>query len=76
MVTCKKTFNPFPPVKVLSELDTDLVTMDMKGKLPYTEAAVSEIQRLASVLPIAPPRLATRDRFDETLFRPKTFWPK
>jgi cytochrome P450 len=35
--------------------------MDLKSRLPYTEAAVSEIQRLASVLPIAPPRLATKD---------------
>ena len=35
--------------------------MDLRSRLPYTEAAVSEIQRLASVLPIAPPRLATED---------------
>ena len=39
----------------------DVVTMDLRSKLPYTEATVSEIQRLASVLPIAPPRLATKD---------------
>ena len=47
--------------KVLSDMNVDEVVLDMKSRLPYTEATISEIQRLASVLPIAPPRLATKD---------------
>ena len=42
-------------------MNVDEVVLDMKSRLPYTEATISEIQRLASVLPIAPPRLATKD---------------
>ena len=47
--------------KVLSDMNVDEVILDMKSSLPYTEATISEIQRLASVLPIAPPRLATKN---------------
>ncbi len=50
-------------MQVLSDLNCDVVTLDIKSQLPYTEATVSEVQRLASVLPIAPPRLTTKDVF-------------
>lgn len=53
--------------KVRSEIDDfcqnelELVTLESKSSLPYTEATMLEIQRLASVLPISPPRLAKQD---------------
>jgi len=48
-------------LKVLESEGSDLITLDMKPKLPYFEAIISEVQRLASVLPIAPPRVSPVD---------------
>ena len=39
----------------------NLISTDDKPNLTYTEATVMEISRLASVLPIAPPRQTTGD---------------
>jgi len=60
------TRHPDVAQKVQKELDeqtgdSQLVTLDDKEKLPYTESTVLEISRLASVLPIAPPRQTTGD---------------
>merc|ERR1719167_366706 len=58
--------NPKVARKVQAELDEyvserPLVTLGDREHLPYTEATVTEISRLASVLPIAPPRQTTGD---------------
>jgi len=45
----------------ISNAGLDFVTLEDKHLLPYTEATVFEISRLASVLPIAPPRQTTGD---------------
>ena len=40
---------------------TSEVRLDHLPNMPYTEAFIMEVQRLASVLPICPPRLVTSD---------------
>ncbi|XP_059093870.1 methyl farnesoate epoxidase-like [Tigriopus californicus] len=41
--------------------DREEVTLDDRPSLPFVEAIVMEVQRLSSVLPIAPPRIPTKD---------------
>jgi len=58
------TLHPHVAKQVYDEINNvglDFVTLDDKPNLPYTEATVLEISRLASVLPIAPPRQTTGD---------------
>ena len=38
----------------------DIITVETRDKIPFTEAVVLEAQRLGSVLPIAPPRIITK----------------
>jgi methyl farnesoate epoxidase/farnesoate epoxidase len=37
------------------------IDLHVRDQIPYTEAFIMEVQRLASVLPIAPPRLVTSE---------------
>ncbi|XP_023340901.1 methyl farnesoate epoxidase [Eurytemora carolleeae] len=60
------TLYPQVAEKVVKELDEHtshlpVITLASRNELVYTEATITEISRLASVLPIAPPRKTTGD---------------
>ena len=38
-----------------------VLTLEDREEMPYLEAVFLETQRIGSVLPISPPRLATKD---------------
>ncbi len=46
---------------MLRETGSDLVEASHRSRLPLLEATLLEVQRLASVLPIAPPRMVAED---------------
>ncbi|XP_014681201.1 PREDICTED: cytochrome P450 2J5-like [Priapulus caudatus] len=62
--------HPHVQAKVQEEIDSivghgRLPSMSDRANMPYTEAAITEMQRLANIVPIVPPHRVTRD----TVFR-------
>merc|ERR1712043_15392 len=56
--------HPDPQERIRQEaidIEQDEIDLSNLKKMPYTEAYILEVQRMASVLPISPPRQATSE---------------
>ena len=54
--------------KEVNDIDQDEIDLSNAKDMPFTEAVILEVQRLASVLPISPPRLVQSENLSTIIF--------